>query len=338
LTYAKTAKPLTGLVLLEAVSPSVPVELSIAASMAGKIASELGANIVRLSNFDFDQEQVELHSFLNTGKQSINVREDNIIPVIKEHVGHVDCVLTDFDTHGRLDWAELETHSVMISMSIDDPVGGTEFTLEARSGLLDLVGEPDKQPLRLGGHQIPYAAGLASYLAFVDLVAMREKKAKPQNRRVDLLDVAVWLNWKAVGAKSFGLPAPSRQGKNGIWFVVPCKDGYVALVYRSVDWGRILQILDNEQLRTPQFETDLLRRENLSELNSILSQCFSKFTRREIRDLSLSEKLPLGPVLTLKELKDDTHMKARGFFADGKPVLPVQWNGRTFSAELNSSV
>ena len=39
----------------------------------------------------------------------------------------------------------------------------SELTLLALGGLLHMVGEPERKPLRLGGHQASYPAGLTAF-------------------------------------------------------------------------------------------------------------------------------------------------------------------------------
>ena len=223
-------------------------------------------------------------------------------------------------------------------MSHDDPLGGSEFTLEARSGLLDLVGDPARAPLRLGGHQIAYAAGLAAYLGLVDMLTKRGADTAPSYRRVDLLDIAVWLNWKAIGAAAMGLHVPTRSGSDGEWCVVPCRDAYVALVYRSKDWVALKRMLNDARLDDPRFDTDAGRGEHRARLNALLRENFALLDRKDVRRLALEYRIPLGPVWSPEELREDSHYQERNIFhsrAHGEatlvlPAVPVKWNGMTF--------
>jgi crotonobetainyl-CoA:carnitine CoA-transferase CaiB-like acyl-CoA transferase len=320
-------QPLTGVTLVEAVGADGPLALSLAARMCGRIACDLGARVVRLVPAGAGPEpetgpapEPGQDCFLDIGKEIVPVPRDGLAGRLAAYTD-ADCVVVDTALN---DWVKGRDHglsAVVLAMSLDDPLGGAEFIVEARSGLMDLVGEPDRAPLRLGGHQIAYAAGLAAYLAVVDLCGARAQGAPASSRRVDLLDVAVWLNWKAVGAAALGLAVPTRLGTGGGWVVVPCRDGFVALVYRSVDWDGLKAALREPRLDDVTFATEAGRQEHRGTLNAILADVFADISRAEIRTLSLAHRLPLGPVWTPEELRDDPHMRQRGFFH------ALDWNG-----------
>ncbi|MEQ1650040.1 MAG: CoA transferase [Hyphomicrobiaceae bacterium] len=330
-------KPLAGFTIVEAVGTAGPAALSLAARMCGRIASDLGAKVVRLAPVSSASNPAR-DCFLDVGKEIITIAKDRIVEALSAF-GDADCVIVDASVAEVLNGRDQGPDSVILAMSVDDPLGGSEFTIEARSGLLDLVGEPDRAPLRLGGHQIAYAAGLAAYLAIVDLCARRSDGAAKSFRRVDLLDIAVWLNWKAVGAAALGLPVPTRLGIQGDWVVVPCQDGFVALVYRSVDWSALKLALGEPRLDDAKFETEGGRRKNRREVNAVLADVFAHKSREEIKRLSMAYRIPLGPVWTPEELRDAPHFQHRSFFQDIEreghtvtlPLIPVKWNGIRFA-------
>jgi crotonobetainyl-CoA:carnitine CoA-transferase CaiB-like acyl-CoA transferase len=329
-------KPLAGLTLVEAVGVDRPAALSLAARMCGRIASDLGARVVRLAPAEARAEPGR-DCFLDFGKEIIPVPRNGIAERLVAF-RDADCVVADASLERAIKDRDRGPDAVILAMSLDAPLGGSEFTIEARSGLMDLVGEPDGAPLRLGGHQIAYASGLAAYLAVVDLCMRRTSNAAPSSRRVDLLDVAVWLNWKAVGSAALGLPVPTRLGTSGDWLVVPCRDGFMALVYRAVDWDGLTKALGEPRLDDLKFATEAGRRDNRSAVNAILADVFAKMSRAEIRTFSMAHRIPLGPVWTPEELRDDPHMRQRGFFhvvdycgeEIALPLVPVKWSGARF--------
>jgi crotonobetainyl-CoA:carnitine CoA-transferase CaiB-like acyl-CoA transferase len=332
-------KPLAGITVVEAVSTVGPAALSLAARMCGRIAADLGARVVRLAPVGAPTELAR-DCFLDIGKKIISVKNDNIVERLATFTG-ANCFIVDVSLIDRLRVQDRGPGLVTLAMSLDHPLGGSEITVEARSGLMDLVGEPDRAPLRLGGHQIAYAAGLAAYLAVIDLCAGSARGSAPSSRRVDLLDVAVWLNWKAVGAAALGLPVPTRLGAKGDWVVVPCRDGFVALVYRSVDWVALKAALADPRLDDDKFATEAGRRMNRSEVNAVLADVFAHKSRVEIRRLSMAHRIPLGPVWTPEELREDPHFLHRGFFQNvdregtkvAMPLIPVKWSGTRFTPD-----
>jgi crotonobetainyl-CoA:carnitine CoA-transferase CaiB-like acyl-CoA transferase len=193
--------------------------------------------------------------------------------------------------------------------------------------------------LRLGGHQTAYAGGLAAYLALVSGLVRRDPGERQAPLRVSLLDVSVWLNWKTLGMVEIAGVSPTRAGMGADWVIVPCRDGYVATVFRFNEWPTLKTATADPQLEDERFNTPAGRRANAHALNAILAEIFATQTRAEIKAMSIAHRLPLGPVWTPAELLDDPHMRARNFFhtmtdANGEtvalPRLPVRWTGAHF--------
>ena len=341
MTKTTTIQPLFGVTVLEAVDPAAPVALSIVAGMCGRIARDLGARVISLS--DGAALEPGVRQFLGSGKEVPDVGAD--LPGAVQHLLS-DCqgIITDIGLRDRLALPADGPDAIALAMSCDAPLQGSEFTIEARSGLLDMIGEPDREPLRLGGHQLLYAGGLSAYLALIDALSVRASGAPRSDRRVDVLDVGVWLNWKTLGAAALGLPVPHRAGASAEWPVVPCRDGFVALVYRSSDWESFKVMLGDPRLDDARFATDIGRRLHRQDLNAVLEQNLARFTRAEVRVLALRHRLPLGPAWTPRELLEDEHMQARRFFqpydpgGDAlRPRLPVVWGGNRVGAAAAST-
>jgi crotonobetainyl-CoA:carnitine CoA-transferase CaiB-like acyl-CoA transferase len=332
------SRPLAGLTILEIASKG-PLALDLALGLCGRIAADLGAKVIRLSarKDELSGLSKEEIAFLHSGKQRLNVASAQFDLLLHDMSASANALICDV---AALNEMSLQSNLPVacIGMSIDAPMAGSEFTIEARSGLLDLVGDPQRQPLRLAGHPLAYTAGTALYLAMITCVMEHAAGESSGPKRVDLLDIGVWLNWKTLGLAKRGARIPSREGSAAEWFVVPCADGYVALVYRIQEWEALKQATGDQRLSDERFSTILLRREHSKALNAILSDIFIRMTRAEIRALSLQYKLPLGPVWTPGELIDDAHFKQTDFFhstlfeGDSLPMprLPVIWNGMAF--------
>ena len=328
-----TIRPLLGVTIVEAVGTDAAQPLSMAVGMCGRIAADLGARVIRMENGASDGIDADTRPFLSDGKE-ILLASDPLVAVANV-LPDCQAVVCDTGLRDRLALAPSDPDTIGLAMARDDPSVGTELTIEARSGLLDMIGEPDRQPLRLGGHQLSYAAGMSAYLALIDALTARASGGARSDRRVDVLEVGIWLNWKTIGSAALGLPVPSRTGRNAEWAVVPCEDGFVALVYRSSDWDALKTMLANPELDDPRFETDADRRVHRLPLNNLLERSLAHLNRSDIRKLALQHRLPLGPVWTHQELLNDPHMRERRFFQNYegqhegpvRPAIPVVWNG-----------
>ena len=173
------------------------------------------------------------------------------------------------------------------------------FTIAALGGLLAMVGDPDREPLRLGGHQEAFALGLSAYCGLAAALVAPQ----PGRRTVhaSLLETVIWLNWKAVPLEPQTGALPSRAGAAAEWQVLRCADGYAALVYQEPDWPRLKIALAEPRLEAGQFATRADRLANAVELAAIVEDVFLTMTRHQIHDLARRHKLPLGPVLSLDD-------------------------------------
>lgn len=331
--------PLQDVTVVEAIGADAPEALRLAAALAGRIAADLGATVVRVEA-STAPARAPLPIALGLGKRTLRCRNADIADLLADATAGADAVLIDGALHGGIGERLGCALPVVLTMTADAVAAPeSELTVAAQSGMLDIVGDPALAPLRLGGHQTAYAGGLAAYLALVaGLVRRSDGQLRRQPLRVSLLDVSVWLNWKTLGMVEVAGFSPTRAGMGADWVIVPCRDGYVATVFRFNEWPALKAATGDPRLQDERFATPAGRRANARELNAILADIFAGMTRAQIKALSIRHKLPLGPVWTPAELLEDPHMRARNVFhapaSDGGgirlPRLPVRWNGAQF--------
>jgi crotonobetainyl-CoA:carnitine CoA-transferase CaiB-like acyl-CoA transferase len=319
--------PLHGIRILEAYDPACPTPLRLAGAFAGRLLADLGARVSCLDRQDAIGDPATA-AFLSVGKHSIRSDADALAG---QHG-----VVTDaryFSTLVRPPGA-----TAVLSMLPDGTtaVPSSELTVMALSGVLDIVGDPARAPLQLGGHQAAYSAGLSAFTGLLAALCQRRNGTDdPQIVRVNLLDTLIWVNWKSVIAAETSDGAPARQGAAADWQVIRCADGWMALVYQDNNWSA-LRALVGDVLDDVRFATPQARRRNRRDLAASVETVLSCHTRAEIRDLALARGLPLGPVWSLTELLQDRHYLARGVFtpaeghAGAMASLPVVWNGLRF--------
>ncbi len=192
----------------------------------------------------------------------------------------------------------------------------SEARLMALSGMLAATGGHP-----LGGHQPSYATGLAGFTALAALL----RAGRPEVADVSLFDTCCWLNWKAAASV---LLLGSAAGTRDEWHTLPAADGHVALVYMAKDWPALRDLVGDPRLHEPRFATQASRGAHLAELDSVLAPWFAGRTRAEITAAAQARRIPIGPVLSPRELLADRQHRARGFLApDGMPRLPLLWDG-----------
>jgi crotonobetainyl-CoA:carnitine CoA-transferase CaiB-like acyl-CoA transferase len=331
--------PLAGISIVETYAADAPLALRLAGGLAGRIAADLGARVVKVEHEADPVRHVAplvgdtstTFAFLNAGK---TIARDAAQPLAR-----ADAVITDAAAWQSTDG--LGPIAAVLSMFRHDAahVPASEFGIMALGGLLDMVGDPQREPLKLGGHQAAYAAGLAAYTGLAAaLCRPREAAGFPaETIHVSMLDTLVWLNWKSVPSRATAKPL-TRTGAAAEWQVVRCADGFVALVYQEPDWAALCDIVDDARLRAPLFLDRVERIRRSAEIVLIVEEKFLTLTRREIHALALARRIPLGPIWSPRELASDPQTTSRHFLAaitlGGRkamiPRLPVIWTGAMF--------
>lgn len=354
-TVSADIKPLDGAVILEIGNAQAPVCLRLATSFAGKIAAELGAKVIKLEPPGGDPvryippflpagpagERSALFRFLNTGKTTLSMPSDSAASrkAVDALLGaQIDGVLLEEDDALKASFVQRRLPLVeIVGPPAGMPMNGklSEFTVLALGGLLDMVGEPDRKPLRLGGHQASYSAGLSVFTALMALLAERDAGRSPPPARVSLVETAMWVNWKAIAGIDGEGKSPTRQGSKSEFQVVRCLDGWIAVVFSVTQFENLRDLVDSAALRHQKFATREGRLTHMRELYSYLEPWFAERTCAEVYQEAQTHGVPLGPICKPAELANDPQNVARKFIvplADAPisgarvPRLPVLWN------------
>lgn len=348
--------PLARFTIVEVSDPDVPTCLRLATALAGKISADLGAKVVKVEPPGGDpvrrappllpNGESALFHFLNTSKRSIvlDLRNDAGRASLVRLVERADATLFEelssiasLARTGKAAPIEIAAFPVEMNATAR-PV--SELTIQALGGLMHMIGEAQRKPLKLAGHQASYAAGLTAFTGLAAALAARDAGQRAPAVRVSLAEVTQWVNWKAASGAAATGTSPGREGKNSEFQVVPCRDGHVAVVYTVTQWPALRGLIADPRLDDPRFATRAGRRQNISALYDILMPWFVDKTRAEIGRLAQAKGVPFGPIFTPAELLANEQYLARSFLAElthptaGRllmPQLPVQWDGRSFA-------
>jgi crotonobetainyl-CoA:carnitine CoA-transferase CaiB-like acyl-CoA transferase len=351
-----SSRPLSRFTIIEVNDAKVPLCLRLATSLAAKIAADLGANVVKVEPPGGDpvrrappmlpQGGSALFEFLNTSKRSLmlDLASESGHAALAGLVEQADIVLFEepasvAETLRKAKATPVEIAAFPVEMDASQrPV--SELAIQALGGLMHMIGEPERKPLKLAGHQASYAAGLTAFTGLMAALAARDTGRKAPAVRVSLAEVMQWVNWKAAsGAAASGI-SPGREGRNSEFQVLPCRDGHVAVVYTVTQWPATRALIGDSRLDDPKFSTRAGRRQNIAELYAALAPWFAAKTREEIQKVAQARGVPFGPIFSPAELLQTEQYLARGFLAEmahpteGRlrlPQLPVQWNGRSFA-------
>lgn len=348
--------PLARFTIVEVNAGQVAPCLRLATSLAGKIAADLGADVLKIEPPGGDPVrrmapllptgESALFHFLNTSKRSLvlDLDSDGGRAGLRALLDRADAVLFEEPASAAslaraAGATPIEIAAFPVEMNAATrPV--SELVVQALGGLMHMIGEPARKPLKLGGHQASYAAGLTAFTGLAAALAARDAGQRAPAVRVSLAEVLQWVNWKAASGAAATGTSPGREGQKSEFQVVPCRDGHVAVVYTATQWPALRRLIADPRLEDPKIATRAGRRQHIAELYAILTPWFADKTRDEIGRMAQAKGVPFGPIFTPAELLANEQYLARSFLAEmthptaGRllmPQLPVQWNGRSFA-------
>lgn len=322
----------------EALTSAAPNVSHIAAAFCGRILRDLGAQVTRVAPDGTDpisplrtvdtehvgQRGGMLDVFLNAGKNRVALSTDRIQidGELPPEVASANLVITDSEQLAqRLEAiAEPIRQSVLVltpfpgkSTLNTEPVA--DISLQGMSALADLLGDPDREPLKLGGNQAACIGGYAAFAGAMGALAGQAAK-KPTGRvTLDLFSANCWVNWKALAAGAMGM-SMTREGKNAEWPVLPCKDGYIALIYTERDWNPLVKMIGDPRLEGPKFATFKSRAEDRPAYVGIIEEWCAEFTMAELYERFQQHGVPGGPVLSPKDLLKDPLFEATNYLRE----------------------
>jgi crotonobetainyl-CoA:carnitine CoA-transferase CaiB-like acyl-CoA transferase len=194
---------------------------------------------------------------------------------------------------------------------------GYDVVAQGESGVVDLTGEPDRQPVKVGASIADIVAGLYAYQGILLALLARHRTGKGQRIDIALLDSLISvLTYQAESYLATGR-SPKRLGTRHP-SIVPyetfeTKDGFVNVgAANEKQWQNFCRALGFTDLAfDSRFNTMAGRISNYDELRSILGAEMKKYTRAEAFELLAKYELPVGPINTVAEVLEDPHIHAR---------------------------
>ncbi|MFT4881357.1 MAG: crotonobetainyl-CoA:carnitine CoA-transferase CaiB-like acyl-CoA transferase [Salinirussus sp.] len=191
--------------------------------------------------------------------------------------------------------------------------------IQAMSGLMSVIGYPDRPPVRVGASVIDCATGANA--AFMTSAALHEAEHTGEGTHVDisLFDVAAgWMGYWAAKYAETGEVA-TRHGTtfgglspNDIYHAAGDEPFYLCAV-NDMLWERTARAVGREDLlEDPRFETNAKRDDHDDALRAELEATFREYDRDELVALFTDAGVPAGPRRDVAELVDeDPHVEAR---------------------------
>lgn len=302
----------------------------------------------KLGPFPSDEPHPEksgLFLHLNTGKKSItlDIESDAGQILVKKLLAEAD-VLVESDGQTRmaklgLAHADLKRDLPnLISVSIT-PFGcsgpykdyrGNSLTAMAMSTIMYNTGEPDREPLTTGGTPADYIAGIHAWIGALAAIAYRADHGKGQHVDVSLAEAAACTDEYNTGMYAFQGAIRRRFYSRHVFGypmdIMACKDGYIVFIPGAAGFpqrgltqeGAVspmsLLMEDPELDQNPLFQSGQERMIRWKEVDELIQPFLDKKEAKEIVEFAQALRMPFAPVPTVKDLIEDEHLAARGFF------------------------
>ncbi|TQM30833.1 CaiB/BaiF CoA transferase family protein [Nocardia bhagyanarayanae] len=319
----------------------------IAAPTAGRILGDFGAEVIKverpkagdeLRNWRlYGGDTSMLYRTVNRNKKSItlDLRTDEGRAVVLDLIKHCDVLLENFRPGMLEKWGlgpealnDANPDLVITRISAYGQTGpmssrpGFAAVAEAVGGLRELVGDPDRPPVRVGVSIGDSIAGI--YAAFGTVMALFQRERTntvPLAERV--IDVALneailsvmeslvpdylayGINRERVGGRMEGI-APSNA--------YPCRDGFSIIIGGNGDaiFQRYMRVIGRPDLAAdPELQDNAGRWRHRERLDASIGEWTIQYTRDEALKILEDAAIPCGPIYTAADIVADEQYKAR---------------------------
>jgi len=327
------------------------VELAriLAGPWTGQTLADLGADVIKVESpqgddtrgwgppfvrdeAGTDRDAAYFHA-CNRGKRSIAVdfRTEEGQEVVRRLVAEADVLIENFKVGGLakygLDYDSLsKVNPKLVYCSItgfgqDGPYAhraGYDFMIQGMGGIMDLTGEPDGDPQKIGVAFADIFTGLYGVIGVLAALRRRDETGEGEWVDMGLLDAQVGvlanqaLNYFVSGK------APKRLGNahpNIVPYqVFPASDGHLIIaVGNDGQFRKLCAVLGRPDLAAePRFATNAARVASRSELVPILVAETETRTRDDLLAALEGEGVPAGPINSVEDVFEDAQVLHRG--------------------------
>jgi crotonobetainyl-CoA:carnitine CoA-transferase CaiB-like acyl-CoA transferase len=194
---------------------------------------------------------------------------------------------------------------------------GYDYMMQAEAGFMDLTGEPDGPPTRMGLSMVDYMTGVTLSVGLLAALIGALKTGQGRDVDVSLFDTALFqLTYPATWYLNGG-HVTTRQPRSAHPATVPCqifgtRDGHVFVMCMTDKfWQALRAELALPVLGEPRFADPAQRRASKAELIALLDAEFAKRSSAEWMT-ALTGKLPIAPVLTMSRALDNPYAERVG--------------------------
>ena len=325
----------------------VDLTRTLAGPFCTMMLGDMGAEVVKIEEpeagdetrqwFPFWNEESTQFLTFNRNKRSltVNLKEPEGVHIVRQLAAEADVMIESFRA-GALDRMGLGYDDIkqrnpgIVYCSISGygrtgplaEMPGYDLIIQAYSGLMQLTGDPDGLPLRVGFSLVDLFAGMMAYGSILTALRHRDRTGEGQWVEAALLDGQVaTLSYHATGYFGTGVE-PQRMG-SGHPSLVPYQsfessDGYFIVGCANQGlWERLCRALDQpEFLADPRFATNTDRVAHRAECVDLLMDIFRTNTTTHWVALITAAGVPCGPINRVSEVVSNPQVLARQMIAE----------------------
>lgn len=218
---------------------------------------------------------------------------------------------------------------------------GYDFMIQGMSGIMDLTGEPEGQPQKMGVAFADVFTGLYGVIAIQSALLQRSHSDCGQHIDLSLFDSMTGvlanqsMNYLASGK------TPTRMGNKhpniAPYQTFEVNDGHLIIaVGNDAQFSRLCKVLELDELPLDErFDSNSARVKNREALEKLLCEKIVQWSRDDLLLALETAVVPAGPINTVEDVFNDPQFIARGMRIDPDGIPGVRTPIRFSESELS---
>jgi crotonobetainyl-CoA:carnitine CoA-transferase CaiB-like acyl-CoA transferase len=327
----------------------IDLSTGVAGAYCTKLLADYGADVIKIeapgigdpvrlqgpfADPSMPGETGALHLYLNTNKRSItlDIGEGTGLAMLGELLRKADALVDDgpagaLDARGLSRAERRKTYPRLVTTLVsafgqDGPYAArpaTNLTTFATGGQMAVTGDPDREPLKNGGYQALYQAGLNAFSA--TLAGLWVAGEDGEGDEIDISAMECMVSSLELMLNTYAyLKTDLWGGRRGNIMsaaigIYPCADGYLGVHAMPRNWPALARLMDAEWLIDDErFHDQATRLQHEDELRAIFYGWAADKEKREVYARAGEMRAPVAYVHDMEDLVQSPQLAARNYF------------------------
>jgi crotonobetainyl-CoA:carnitine CoA-transferase CaiB-like acyl-CoA transferase len=272
--------------------------------------------------------------YLNTNKRSItlNFETRSGRELLARLLSETDVVVESHAPGKLAEWGlaydDLQRYNPRIVLTSITPFGqespwrdwkAEDLNLTASSGLMSITGDPEREPLKIAGHQAYYNAGISAFGGTMMAVHAQEVLGIGQHVDVSIADTMTFMiDAPRVSAYSLGRDPRGRAGRTANrGSLYPAKDGHIIFnTGPSRPFETLVEMTGDERFLDERFQSPEGRAQYADDIQALLTPWLLEHGKEEFYHFGQARGQLHGYVASPEDLLRSEQLLERGFFVE----------------------